>query len=212
MLGYWQLRGLGEMIRELLEYTKLPYEQIVYPEDNEDKWFKEDKPKLIQKNPAITLPYLLDGDKVISESSAILVYICHKANRIDLLGRNPDELVTLATVYGIYKDFHRQYIELVYGGYKEATWEEALVKYTTVLAGYFKKWSGVLGAKSYICGEITWVDFTIAEAIQKCSMLCPKAFEGLDNLLSYQKNIWGLPELQDYFGSNRFLLHPVNGS
>jgi len=36
------------------------------------------------------LPYLIDGDKVISESDAIAVYLCHKANRKDLLGRNAD--------------------------------------------------------------------------------------------------------------------------
>jgi len=77
------------MIRQLLEYTKLPYEEVKYEEDNEDPWFKVDKPKLLEKNPAANLPYLIDGDKVVSETAAILVYICHKANRVDLLGRNP---------------------------------------------------------------------------------------------------------------------------
>lgn len=79
-------------------------------------------------------------------------------------------------MYGIFKDFLRQLSELVYGGYKEATWEEAFEKYTANYVNYFKKWSGILGEKEYLCGEITWVDFTVAEAIQKCTLLCPKAF------------------------------------
>jgi len=60
---------------------------------------------------------------VISESAAICVYICHKAKRLDLLGVDEESLVTLATAYGVYVDFHKQYIQLVYGRYKEKTWE-----------------------------------------------------------------------------------------
>ena len=200
------------MARQLLEYTKLPYEEVKYDQDKEDQWFKVDKPKLLAKNPAINLPYLIDGDHVISETAAILVHICHKANRIDLLGRDPDQLVTLATAYGIFKDFDRSYLELVYGDYKETTWEEALEKYTNNFVNYFKKWSGLLGTKDFICGEITWIDFTLADTIQKCNLLCPKGFVGYENLINYQKRVWGLPELQDYFSSPRFQMHPINGA
>lgn len=50
----------------LLEYTGLPYDQELYPFVNREKWFGELKPTLQGKNPAITLPYLIDGDQVIS--------------------------------------------------------------------------------------------------------------------------------------------------
>jgi glutathione S-transferase len=73
-----------------------------------------DKPKYLPKNAALTLPYLLDGEKVITESTAIIVYICHKANRLDLLGRNAEEQVLLATAYGVYKDFQPQFSRLAY--------------------------------------------------------------------------------------------------
>lgn len=66
VLGYWNIRGLAERIRHLLEYTGLPYDQIIYDEDQPNKWFNDDKPRLIKTNPAITLPYLTDGDKVIT--------------------------------------------------------------------------------------------------------------------------------------------------
>jgi glutathione S-transferase len=66
VLGYWDIRGRAERIRHLLEYTGLPYDQVFYSESKEDQWFKVDKPKLLEKNPAINLPYLIDGDKVIS--------------------------------------------------------------------------------------------------------------------------------------------------
>lgn len=72
----------------ILEYLEIPYEEIKYNNQEEDKWFNEDKLKLIGKNPAVNLPYLIDGDKVISESDAIIAYICLKANRPDMLGSN----------------------------------------------------------------------------------------------------------------------------
>ena len=81
----------------------------------------------MQKNPAMTLPYLIDGDKVITQSDAILIYICHRSGRVDLLGRNPDEWVQTATVWGVFKDLYRNYIQFVYAKYEnEEAWKAAL--------------------------------------------------------------------------------------
>lgn len=81
-LGYWAIRGLSERIKQLLEYTKTSYTLELYEgPEGRDKWFSQDKPKLVEKNPAITLPYLIDGDKVIIESDAICIYICYKGNK-----------------------------------------------------------------------------------------------------------------------------------
>lgn len=76
---------------------------------------------MAKKNPAITLPYLLDGDKVISESDAVQIYIVHKSGKVELLGRNADEQVSLATVMGVVRDLHPKYINLVYGRYGDKT-------------------------------------------------------------------------------------------
>lgn len=124
-LGYWGIRGLSERIRMLLEYVGIPYDEVKYSGQTRDKWFNEVKPELHKKNPAITLPYLLDGDKVISESDAIQVYIAHKAGKPELLGRNADEQVAIATTMGVVRDLHPKYIGLVYGRYGDKTFEEA---------------------------------------------------------------------------------------
>ena len=75
----------------IMEYLSIPYEMVTYNQDTSQKWFKEIKPELIKKNPAVTLPYLIDGDKVITESNATCVYLVHKGNRADLTGRNAEE-------------------------------------------------------------------------------------------------------------------------
>jgi glutathione S-transferase len=74
---------------------------------------------MYERNPALTLPYLIDGEKIITESDAIAIYICFKGNKPELLGRDVDEQVQLATVHGVYKDFHPNYIKLVYSTYDE---------------------------------------------------------------------------------------------
>jgi glutathione S-transferase len=73
---------LAERIRQLLEYTGIKYNEEKYDgATGRAKWFNEVKPSLIDKNSALTLPYLIDGDKVISESEAICIYICYKAKK-----------------------------------------------------------------------------------------------------------------------------------
>ena len=90
-LVYWNLRGMTEKVRQLLEYCSVPYTQeILNNPDDRDKWMNELKPELIKKHPAITLPYLVDGDKIVAESDAICIHICHRSGKVELLGRNID--------------------------------------------------------------------------------------------------------------------------
>ena len=85
-LGYWKIRGFAERIRLLLELLHIPYEQNFFTYETRNEWFEGLRPELTKQNPAANLPYFLDGDKVITESGAIMVYLCHRANRADLLG------------------------------------------------------------------------------------------------------------------------------
>jgi glutathione S-transferase len=89
-LGYWGIRGLAERIRMLLEYTGLPYEEVKYTGETAQQWFGHDKPEYAKKNPAINLPFLTDGDKVIAESEAIMIYIAYRSGKPELVGRNQD--------------------------------------------------------------------------------------------------------------------------
>lgn len=91
-LGYWETRGLAERLRHLLEHLGIPYTEVKYAgNEGRKKWFDEVKPQLLEKNPAVTLPYLIDGDKVISECDAIALHLCYKAQKPELIGRNAEE-------------------------------------------------------------------------------------------------------------------------
>jgi len=72
ILGYWNLRGRGQVLRLLLAYTGLKWTDKTYAEAG--NWFGGgDKTKLGLDFP--NLPYLIKGDFKLTESSAIAKYI-----------------------------------------------------------------------------------------------------------------------------------------
>ncbi|CAE8719669.1 unnamed protein product [Polarella glacialis] len=49
-------------------------------------WFGKDKPRLVASNPLMNLPWFKDGDKVTTQSNAVLLQV---AARCRLGGRGP---------------------------------------------------------------------------------------------------------------------------
>lgn len=87
---------------------------------------------------------MIDGEKIVTESEAIMIYLVHKGGRKELLGRNVDEQVWLATAYGVYKDFHALYIKLCYGGHGMESYESAHKDYVPKFRVSMEKLSGML--------------------------------------------------------------------
>lgn len=67
VLGYWSMRGLGEVVRLFLEYLGQQYSEVKYVDRT--KWFDEDKPNL--KSPFPNLPYLKDQETAVCETGKI---------------------------------------------------------------------------------------------------------------------------------------------
>jgi hypothetical protein len=66
-------------------YTGQKFTDRAYGEDAREKYFGGDKPELAKKNPCINLPYLIDGDRVVTQSNSILLHLGRK------LGIDKDE-------------------------------------------------------------------------------------------------------------------------
>ena len=156
-LGYWKIRGLAERLRHLMEYLKIPYHQVIY-EGKAENWFGGAKGALKTRNPLINLPYLHDKHNIITESDAIAVYLCHKANRADLLGRTPQQQVDLEAVNGATKDLHLMYITTAYG-FNGKSLEDNVKEFKPKFEVGLQKLASFLGKKEFIVGELTWFDF-----------------------------------------------------
>ena len=155
------------------------------------------------------MPYIIDGDKLICESDACVVYAIHKAGKVELLGRNPEEQVSLATVVGIFKDLYRTYLDFVYGKHEQSL-EELKVKFVEKFEPSLQKFSAILGEREYFAGDITYVDFYVADLIEQLNQLDSAQFETKKNLLQHQKRIWELPSIKAYLESERWLQSPIN--
>jgi len=77
-VGYHKIRGLGAPIRMMCYYTNTNFTHVAYASDFQDTWFGKDKVELIKKNACINLPYIIDGDEVITQSNSCLVHLGRK--------------------------------------------------------------------------------------------------------------------------------------
>ena len=86
-LGYWNCKALGHPIRQLLILLGEDFEEVTW--GTFEDWHKaRDSVFKGEENNSLTqCPYIVDGDLVVTESTAIPFYLCNKANRQDLLGK-----------------------------------------------------------------------------------------------------------------------------
>merc|ERR1711865_5369 len=109
-LGYWKIRGLAAAPRMMCYYGKLPFNNKCYGDDFKETWFGGDKPKLAEKNSLINLPYVIDGDEVITQSNSVLHYIGAKAG-IDLPANSSRNHQALDQIMDLRNDL----MKIVYG-------------------------------------------------------------------------------------------------
>jgi glutathione S-transferase len=101
IVGYWNMRGKAQSIRNLLVYMNVYFEDKLH--SDHQAWFSKENKELGFDYP--NLPYFIDGDLKISESIAIVKYICQKYNHNELLGKTLHDQATLNMLYGAYEDF-----------------------------------------------------------------------------------------------------------
>ena len=70
-LGYWGVKGVSQQLRYLMEFLGINYTQKLYSDPKE--WFEKDKPSLKCDFP--NLPYIIDGNYILTEHLAIVTYL-----------------------------------------------------------------------------------------------------------------------------------------
>lgn len=97
-LLYWDMRGIAQPIRHILEYIGVNYVEKIAECPN--KYYTKDIQEVKKRCVSGNLPLLSHNDLFITEPMAIVKYICRKFGREELLGKTIkdqckiDELLT----------------------------------------------------------------------------------------------------------------------
>lgn len=204
-LGYWDIRGLAQPVRLLMEYTGTKYEEKLYvcgeaPEYDKSCWLNE-KHKL--KLAFANLPYLIDGDKKITQSNAILRYIARKHK---LCGQNEDEEIRVDIMENQAMDFRNSFVRMCYTDV-----DKMKAKYLEELPATLKQFSDFLGERKWFAGDkITFVDFLMYELLDQHRMFHPTCLDDFKNLRDLLDRFEALEKIAAYMKSDRFMKTPVN--
>jgi len=204
-LGYWNIRGLANYIRLLLEYTGEAYEEKRY--DDPSEWFEKDKPKLTSEGlPFANLPYYIDGDVKLTQSNAILRYLGDKHH---LSGKDKQKYEVMVLEQQVF-DMRMSFARLCYNADFEKLKDEYLNK---TLPGHVKTFSDYLGNKKWLTGdEITYPDFHFYDILSCNLCLAPHCLDQHQNLKAYMERFEALPKIKEYMNSTRYIKWPINAS
>ena len=109
-LFYWGgIRGAAQPARYVLEYAQIPYEQTLYT--NDEDWFVRDKPTVKALLP--NLPYIKDGDLLLSEHDALVRYLARKF-KPELLGSTDAEFALAENILAFWTKVYGTTVTLSY--------------------------------------------------------------------------------------------------
>lgn len=217
-IGYWNIRGLAAPLRMMCEYAGVKYKDVQF--DDFAK-YSERKAVLKEKNPLVNLPYIVDGDVVVSQSNSCLQYLGAK---LGLDAKDTTSVAYLRNSQALHEifDLRNATVDLVYafGGktrdlneFKENTvkfFEKSVPATCAKLEGFLK-----VGGTPMITGTTpASSDFHIFEILDQAEKLA--AASGRESVLAdfpllkaLHETFKGMPQLQEYFAGPQYAL-PCN--
>jgi len=220
-VGYWDIRGLGAALRMACVYAKADWSSVSYTaKKTEDGWDKSDwftredaKPSILARNPLANLPYVVDGDTVITQSNACLKYLGRKLN---LYGINDSEKTKIDQCLCQVLDLRNGMADLFYGDAdKWVNGCDALLE--TGAPRHLKKLNDWLSDnQTMYCASDSpsVVDFHLWEIIDQLEILAKikgkgSLLEGKDQLKQLYTEMRSLDQLSEYFEGDLYKL-PIN--
>jgi len=212
-LGYWKIRGLAAAPRMMFYYKGQKFINKAFGEDAPKEWFGGDKAKLMEKNSMMNLPYIVDGDTVVTQSNSVLLYLGKK------LGIDKEDLFFLNhQVLDQVMDLRNDTMKVVYPFGSVKTKEEfpaALEKHFKSASGHLTKLEGFCKGP-FMCGPTPQSgDFHVWEMVDQhmimsAEMAIPLDFSAFPKLVALHAALKSEPTLAAYFASDCYSKYAMN--
>jgi glutathione S-transferase len=153
------------------------------------------------------LPYIVHGDKKISETIAIFQYIAIAGKKRELLGADKDDdRINFFMVYGVVVDLKNELDRLLYDVPKEnfikAKAESFVVGVLKQKLGYLERF---LDNKEFVLGKITIVDFVLFNLVDMIHDMDQERLVPYPKLVELYGRFLEIPEIKTYRESSRFI-------
>jgi glutathione S-transferase len=217
--GYWGIRGLGAAGRMMFAYADVEHADVQYTDPV--AWFGQRKPELIQKNPMVNLPYVVDGEVVITHSNAVLEYLGDKLG-IDGFKDDGEKYANAQCLAEVY-DLRNALMQVVYPFHRftrsaEEFEETCPVHLSQKLPAHLTKleaWMAMRGTKFLVRdASPTSADFHAFEMLDQHEEIAKRRgaaspLASFPKLRAFYDEFKGLPQLAKYFASSSYTL-PMN--
>nr|XP_039261466.1 glutathione S-transferase Mu 1-like [Styela clava] len=192
---YWDLRGIAEPARMLLEYGGIEYEDRRMSVSDHPKWLVE-KFSLGLDFP--NLPYIIDGDVKLSESWAIYRYI---GKKISLFPASEEDQRHSDMLQGVINDIRVGLIRFMYDAdlYKKI---DELRKNQSEKVDLIEKY--LKGRKFLIGNDLSYLDFALFETFDQHRLFFTDIFDQSPNIQNYMERFESLPPIANYLSSSRY--------
>lgn len=209
IIGYWKTRALAHPIRALLYYLNLDFTEEIYergpePDYSPECWYKV---KHSLSLPFPNLPYLKHDGLLLTETNAILKFLCAKYMP-NLLGKNPEEKGQVRMLDNIISDANNAQINTSYFSNEKLDTFMTIEKHFICLENWIATGNKfLLGTKDK---DICYVDFILWEAVNRImwwydsfAYIYNKKFE-FSNLLNIWQSIEELPGIRSFKQTESF--------
>ncbi|KRX00105.1 Thioredoxin-like fold [Pseudocohnilembus persalinus] len=208
-LAYWDgIRARGQSSYYLLAYSGLNYNIKKYTMQQYQEWVEKDKVEMLKKTPFANLPYVKDGELIITETPAVQEYIALRSGKKELLGVNFEEKVKIQQQYGIANDIFFKLYEVIFDKenclkkMEEGYYKQNLEAKTNQLLEKIGK-----NGSQFLNGKLPSLpDFVFAEC---CKVFLEAFYDELhdnstfEKIKQYVERFENIPEIQEFIKNSK---------
>jgi len=203
-IGYHKIRGLAAGLRMMCYYKKQNFVNVAYGADMKEKWFGGAKPGLVAQNSCMNLPYILNGNDVVTQSNTCMLYLGQKLG-IDTFG----DFIHNHTVLDQTMDLRNDLMKLVYSGDKAGFDAAAKAHLAGTGKTNFTKLEGFCKGPFMCGGAPQSGDFALFEMLDQhlsiaASVGAADILADFPKLKALHASLRASPELEAYFAADMY--------